>query len=393
MALVATPIALPFPNWRLDQWEYALANTTMDAASERIAHIGELFIVDRSASKVLSAAGGGSISFRTGAVTFADAGTSIDVGIQDVATGAGPVARPDDAFDVSRTLTVGSGGMAPNAWNTVTMTGGAGSKTMVHGGLYAVVWDMTARGGADTVSISGLSPDTSAGGTTGHRSTANVFTGGAWASIANTQLANVVIEFDDGTLGYLLGPMPISATATLGFADSSSPDEYGLMFQVPWACTVEMLSARLTVAGATSDFKIGLYSDPTGTPVLMTSSDVLGEQMGRVDISLMRWVNFMVPAVNLTPGATYGVTVKAAGAGNVTLSRAVLGSADYRAFANGGTTLAQITRNGGAGAFTAEDPAVTLPLVALGLSHLDNGVGGGGGGIRIAGRGGLAMGA
>lgn len=86
MTLVTIPTGLlyPFATDSQGTTPKASANgTAMDAATEKTAMIGRVYISGRPGSaKTISAAGGGSISFRTGTVTFANAGTTIALGIK-----------------------------------------------------------------------------------------------------------------------------------------------------------------------------------------------------------------------------------------------------------------------------------------------------------------------
>src|SRR5262245_3836884 len=191
----------------------SFAGAVIDAATEKFAMIGRIYIDGRpAAAKTLST---GSIQWRTGAVTFSSGSTTVDIGIQDVATGAGPIAQPDGTFDVKTTLTGGGGGITANAWQTSTMN--SGSKNITHGDLIAVVFDMTARGATDTVTISASNQAIQNLLTMG-MPTCNAFLAGAWQT-TNTggasRAPNIVIVFDDGTLGWIDGTVLCSTNASV----------------------------------------------------------------------------------------------------------------------------------------------------------------------------------
>src|SRR4030095_12915179 len=126
MALTTIPTGILYPFVTDSSGTSAKASgsgTAMNAATAKTAMIGRVYISGRPGSaKTIIAAVGGSISFRTGTVTFANAGTTIDLGIQDVDTANGPTARPDGSFDVSRTLTGGTDTISSNTWTTFAMT-------------------------------------------------------------------------------------------------------------------------------------------------------------------------------------------------------------------------------------------------------------------------------
>lgn len=366
MALVPTPFGFFYPGFLSNFGSGAVL--LMDATAERVAFIGQVYMEGRStAGKTFSAAGGGTISWRAGAVTFANAGTTLDIGIQGVASGAGPAAQPDGSYVVSRTFTGGGAGPTANAWNNTSMAAGTGSTTITHGDLIAVVWDMTARAGADQVNVtSGSSVPLSLTGR--QRSGANSFTSGAWGT-TNNNAANVVLTMDDGTLAILDFAFSASTSSTEAFQDSTNPDERGMIFQVPWSCKVDSLWFVGQQAGATSDFTIKLYSDPTGTPSLLASLAVPAEQMGSINTTNTNV--FLLPTeISLTKNTDYIVSVLGTGAGNIGLNMNVLGNTDYRKFLPGSTTLAKATRNNSTGAFTAETPAITMYSMGVRISQL-----------------------
>ena len=363
MSLIQLPRGLLWP-YNVNGYEFPLSNGggTLDATGEQFAMIGRLYIDGRpTAAKTLST---GTIQFRLGTTTFANAGTTVVVSVQDVATGAGPFAQPDGTPDVSKSLTGGGGGLTTAAWNTVTMD--TGSKSMTHGDLIAVVWNMSARAGADSVVIV-------PSGDASSRPVTNIYLAGAWQTSTVNGAGvhpNVIIVFDDGTLGWIDGGMPYSKVGTEAYQDSTNPDERGMIFQVPFDCEIDGFFARLTTgASANADYTFKLYTDPTGTPALVTSSAILAEQISGVT-QLVR-EELPVP-IALTKNTDYGLTVLATGTANLTLSVATLGNTAHRAAYNGGTSLKKITRNNSSGAFTAESPAITLYAMGVRISAIND---------------------
>lgn len=358
----------------------------LDAAGEKLAMIGHVFWDGRPGSaKTFSAAGGASISVRTGAVTFANGTTSIDVGIQDVATATGPPVVPDEAFDVQSAALVGGGGaFVASTYTTISMTGGSGSKSIAHAQLIAVVIDMTARGGADSVvfNSNGGIPNSLFG-----RPITMVKLAGAWSIQGGNP--NVLLTSDDGTLGMLDGwSFPFSANPAESFADATNPDERGIIFQVPWDCSVDAIWHATNGNAAGSDFTLKLWSDPLGTPVDITPGGAglpqLGEQYP-ANASRPSVIPF-ASVVNLTRNTNYGVTALATGASNISMLTMTLGNEAHRALYMGGTTVAKITRNNSTGAFAAESPAITRPWIGVRVSHQHDGAGaGGGGGLNVLG--------
>jgi hypothetical protein len=353
MTYAATALGLYYPEWhkRVGDIPNAGTDSTLDATGEIIAFIGRIYIDGRPGSaKTISAAGGGSISYRTAAVTFANAGTSVSVGIQDVASTASP-GQPDGSFDVVSAALVGGGGLiTANAWQTVTMTGGTGSKSITHGDLIAVVIDMTARAGADSVIVSST-VGTGAGGMTAY---SNHFAAAAW-STGTEQTPTVLITFDDGTIATLDGGSIINTTTfNTGFAAASTPDERGEIFQVPWDCKIDAIWGYCGATDLDSDFSLKLYADPLGTPSALATIAVDPLTLSNNGASSTTFGRYPLAAeVELTRNTDYAVTMLATGTTNSVIALVTLANAAYRALWPGGTTLNSATRSDSSGAFSA----------------------------------------
>lgn len=362
MTLVATPTGLYYPTPLVGLPVGATVGTagTMDAAAEKVAFIGHCYIAGRPGSaKTISAAGGGSIAFYTSTVTFANGSTTLDIGIQDVDITTGVPARPDDSFDVKRTLTGGTDTITSSVWNSFAMTGGTGSKSITHGDLIAVVFDMTARGGTDSVIIRGASA-------TSHLPGTLVNTTGTW-TVAGV-IPMVMITFDDGTLAYLDGGQLFYLTATESYADATNPDERGLIFQVPWDCKIDAFWAQIGGSANTADFNWVLYSDPLGTPSAVTTLSIVAESL-RATGDVRFYLRPLTSEISLTKDTNYVLAMKATGAGNVQLFSQTLPSADARQLLPGSTTVAKVTRNDASGAFSTTTTVVYQMGVRISQLH------------------------
>jgi hypothetical protein len=344
---------------------------TIDAATEKQAYIGRIKLPGGvGTSKTISAAGGGSIVFRPNATTFANGSTTLEIGLQDVDSTTGVPVRPDGTFDVSRVLTGGVDTINANALNTIAMTGGSGSKTLTHGDLVAIVFDMTARAGADSIVFGTM------GGTNPQLPTCVQNLTGTWATSFNTPI--VAIIFDDASVGMLDGGYVHGGATTESYQDSSNPDERGIAFQVPVDCTLDQLWAYVGVASAAADQSWDLYSDPFGTPTSIISGPitVLAEAMAQSNAGT--FCRMLAATVNLTRATNYVFAIKGTSTGNVNLGSNPIANESLRALFPGGTTIAKATRNNGAGAFTAESPAVTMYQMGVRISHVHETSGGGG---------------
>lgn len=367
MTAVSTEMGISFPGGGF-QITSAGTDFIMDATAEKAALIGFLHIEGRATGKVLSAAGGGSISFYPGSVTWAAVGpaTTLEVGIQDVSTAAYP-SQPDGTFDVVGLLTSGVDTLTSSTWKTVAMT--TGTKTMSHGDKIAIVADMTARNGAD--SVRWKSNTSTRGFPCG-----NSYLAGAWGTGSQSFVPLAYITFDDGTLGTIFGEMAptFALYSSEAFQDSTNPDERGIIFQVPWDVKTDAVRVPVNITAATQDFTIKLYSDPLGTPTLLDSSVVPAEIYGanRTSITAL----FAAP-ISLTKNTDYCLTVLATGTGNVTLDTWVLPTTNLRRFFSNGPNIRKATRNNSAGVFTEESPAVTIYNMQILLSEFIDSAGGG----------------
>lgn len=237
----------------------ALGNTTVDAANEACIMVGHVFTED-GGSHTIDTTGSSSLGWRTGAVIFANAGTTVKVGLAAVDTANGPPARAVNStnvitFDVSADFTGGGGGITADAWQTSVPT--TGSKTIAHGELVAFAVQATARAGADGILIS-----TAASLATQVLPCVTNFTSSYSDPI---RLPNVVITFSDGTLGFFIGGYVASVGSTTQTWNSgSSPNEYGNLFQAPVPISIYGILVAASFAG---NADIVLYSDPLGTPL------------------------------------------------------------------------------------------------------------------------------
>ena len=288
------------------------SQVTLNATGETLYVSGHIMLQDPSGgSKTISAAGGGSIVWKAVGVTFANAGTTFKVGIQDVSTVSSP-AQGDGTFDVEASFTGGGGGVTGSATQTSVMT--SGTKTIAHGDLVSITFSMTARGGADSVAIQnrGISSYPSApnlpalsNNTSGSYSKGNI-------------LPNCYIVFDDGTLGWFLGqpfyetqPTIVTFNSTTGTAD-----EYGNIINSPGTFKALGMYGLIT-AGTSSDFELILYSDPLGTPVAERTVTVDATQLGNASSNIVE-VLFTSP-FTIKANTAYAVSIRPTTANNVSI--------------------------------------------------------------------------
>jgi hypothetical protein len=117
----------------------------LDAAGEYFHCYGEMYWAD-GGSHTVSAAGGGSIIWRTGAtVTWSDGPAEFRVGIQDLSTTMNPL-RGDGTWDVYRAMTTATDTLTGSTWFQSVMNNG--TKTIAHGDYIVIALEaITASGG------------------------------------------------------------------------------------------------------------------------------------------------------------------------------------------------------------------------------------------------------
>lgn len=334
---------------------------TMDAATEKVAFMG-VVMWDGAPGSAKTMGSASKIHFLTGACTFADGSTTLRIGLQDLLA-TGSIATPDGTFDVYADLT-GGAGITGSAVNTVTLST-SGSKSVAHGQALAIVWDMTARGGADSVVITGLTSSTNLWRMPG----AAPFTGGGWGGTGQ-YTPMVLLEADDGTFGILSGVPFISAAAITTYSDSTNPDERGLIFQVPFQCKVDGIWIQMGSGNAAADSTLSLYADPLGTPNALATASVLGEQ-GINSTTVTRTLFFPITEQTLSAGTDYCVALRATGASVVAISQATVTATHRSVMGLANCRLG--TRNNGSGAFS--ETTTEIPFIAMQISALDDGIG------------------
>jgi hypothetical protein len=339
--------------------------TTLDAANEALICIGRVRTAD-GGSHTIDTTGSSSIGFLTGSVTFANAGTSLSVGIAAVDTTNGPAGRAVNVadvttFDVKGVFAGGGGGITGTAWQTKVPT--TGTKTIANGDLVAVVIQMTARAGADTV---GIITGGAAAGLQDPVMTS--FVGGSYSSPAT--LPNAVITFSDGTLGWLFGGEVFAASSARTFNSGSSPNEYGQLYEFPFPVRVSGLWGWVAPGG---NFELILYSDPLGTPVaertLAYDANAMGSSSGR------RITGLLASAYDVPANTPVAVVMRPTTVTNLSAYYKTLASATHRAADPWGTSGYGVSRS--SGAFGNANSSLDHYFLGLMLGGFE--VGGGGG--------------
>lgn len=341
---------------------------SINAAGESHAVIGHLRLAGGATGKTFSAGGGAQIVWLTATTTWATAGSTVRVGLQDVDTTTGV---EDTTFDVFFDYVQGTDALASSTYQLATMS--SGTKTLSDGDLIAIVVEMTVRNGADSVQVS----STLVGGTQ-----SNAALGFPYGSINNgialakstTQLAYAVLKCDDGTVGWIMGtPVIRSLVGTVAVNSSSTPDEYAGVFTPTLTMQVCGIGVTLAAIGASDTFEVILYTDPFGSPsatVTVTADQdvVAGSASNGTHI-------YHIPPTTLTAGTTYAVAFRPTSVNNITYGFYDFVSTGVGTILRGALPLPALklgTRSNQTGAFT-DFGANAIPAIVLDVCGIDTG--------------------
>lgn len=342
----------------------ALQTVTIDAVSEAMIFIGRVETSD-GASHTIDTTGSSSIGWRTSTVTFANAGTTMLVGIAAVDTANGPPARAVNVadvitFDVVGAFVGGGGGVTTAAWQASVPT--TGTKTIANGDLVAVCFQMTTRAGADSI-LASYVPVAQAS----NRPVVTSFTGSTYAAL--TAVPDVLITFSDGATGWISGSLIASSINTRTWNSSSGTKEYGQLYQLPFPTKIYGVYGWQVL---TADCDVVLYSDPLGgSPVaektISFDLNTVGSASGRYFES---W--FDAPYTTTTD-QLIGAVFKP-GASNVGSYYKTLNAAGHRVADPWGTVGYGISRS--SGAFVNANSSLDHYFIGLIAGAFDNGGGG-----------------
>lgn len=340
----------------------------LDAVNESFMLVGRVMLAGRSGSKTLAASGGNSkIHLAMGASCVFAVGSNLRVGLQTVDLTAGPPARGDGTFDVYGDT---AGSISSSSLLTVTMAAGA-DQTINQGDLICIAGEITTFTAADSLKFRSFTNGAIAQPSYTLRTSGPTFT-------AQSIIPNAILEFSDGTYGYMEFGFHMTTIGTQTFnSTTGTADEYGNIFQVPFPITVDGLS--ISWSGAAGDFEAILYSDPLGTPAVIEKVTVDANT-----ISTTSSRGFILPFTQtreLSANTNYAVTYRPITASNVTLSYWDVGSAGLTATHPLGNTCYAIRRLDNTGAFSDFNGGTAKTrrfMVGVAVAGYSDGVGSGG---------------
>jgi hypothetical protein len=334
---------------------------TISAVNHNIFTVGRIILASGpGTSKVISSAGG-KVILRTASVTFANAGTTARVGLQDVSLVTGLI---DGTFDTYVDLVGGGGGLSSDAYVAATLANG--SKTLTHGDLIAAGIQFTTHGGADVVQLVVVSSPNA-------RAYAFPYTvrNSGFGNSKDRETAIISIVTDDGTPGWIV-PISMGAYGTLpSFAIQvgSTPDEYAAVFTTAVQIQIDRLGMLLGALNTTDAFDWIIYSDPLGTPAVVLSGSANLQLIGSTAGGPFEWWGDITPTT--LDAGTYGIAIRPTSANvvNVHYYNPGTGMEPLKASTFFGTTLKMAARTDQTGPFVETD-AAHVPSLLLRISGM-----------------------
>lgn len=288
---------------------------TLNAVGEHVFTIGQVFWKGGSSgqTKTISSAGGRIYGNAASGIVWANAATNGRLGIQDTTAGG----INDGTFDVQADLVPGTEVLASNTLFNFAME--SGSKTLSYGQKIAVGIEMTARGGADVISIDRATTGTASWPSAGMSSPYSV-EGGA----KTPGYCCWMLQFDDGTFGWVLGAAllfntTISAITQIAFNQGSTPDEYVMALSFDVAIRIAAVDIWVGAVATTDTYDLRAYLDPFGTPSLIETLPYPDDPDFHAASNTGPFTSMLATPYDLPVGSVFGVSLRPTSVNNVNI--------------------------------------------------------------------------
>jgi hypothetical protein len=228
VAYVSTP-GLWIPGG-VDMYKFAQGGTSyaLDASGEKL---GCLVPIPKTGTL-------DKIMFSVNAVTTGD---DIKVSFQDVDTTTG---NPVEVVDEYRVITVSTPGAKLTGSITSDGTDGGVKRSVTAGDYMFVVFEFNSfvAGNLTLSHVTAMNSTATLRGYTTHK------TGGTWTK-ASAAIPRLTLVYDDGSTAYAPTLAGHSGINNASFSSVTSPDEYGNIFQIPFACKLGGAYWRIDLDG------------------------------------------------------------------------------------------------------------------------------------------------
>jgi hypothetical protein len=349
------PLSLPIPAG-------AMNSASIAATGDAFAWVGRVWFKERGGAKNVQ-----NVGFKFSSITKAG-GSGLTVSLQDINLAAGPPIQPDGIKDQTVAIVNANPSFAANTW---FQTGNlSATRTVNYGDLIAVVieFDGAGRLGSDSFQIVGVQP---ASTVSNMQSLGVTRVSSVYAAFA--AIPAVVLGFDDGTFGTLLGALTVNIFGTHAITNATpTANEYAIGVQFPFPVKIASVAFPIILAGG-GDFSV-MLSGPAGT---LQTVPISSHTVVAVNAGGQRLMHVPIPETALAANTLYYVSVRPDTANGITLYYSDLVAAGHMQTRGGGMAWCEYGRFNG-GAWNA--PVTTRqPLIAVELSAFDDGASGGGG--------------
>jgi hypothetical protein len=346
MTLITLPNPIWYPNAAFGSTLLAIASSaTLDAAGEYVAYIfraKEAMTISHFGFRPSTVAGSGTVDMRIETV--------------------GADGNPSGTLWAVNTNIAGEA-LSSNTWYLGALTASA---SIAVGDMVAAVITYNSGTSVQVGHFTGAV----AAGFQGRQSYRVISTGGSAAK--SLGLGNAALGSSATTFYRIPTIWAGTAETDTNFASGSSPNRYGIRFQVPFACRLIGFSFNTQLNG---NFNAVLYSD-AGSSLASVSVD--GDTYNDGEMGA---VTFASPQT-LTAATWYRATIEATEAGvSQEVQTITLPSADYIGTTPWGENVHLTTHNGAAWDDTNTD---IIPLMFLLLDQIDDGTGSGSGGSILS---------
>lgn len=347
-------------------------NAVIDASTEKAAIVGCVWhpTVKTGTINIRK------VHFRCGAVSI-NAASTVRVSLQTVSDTAGPPYQPDGTQD--QTADISGASMVANGWN---VTGNLSADRVVdlssdsltdsNSRWISVVVEYQTFTAADSVVVSSVVAPTSGAGVGG----CMLLNTGSYALLAD-RISIVALECDDGTFAFLRTSSPWSALSSAAVSSTGAIRRAGVKFQVPTRRTVDSAALMVRVPSG-SNGRLVLYS--SGGSIELVSIDIDRNAISGFGADRLIEVSFQ--PVTLEAATDYRFAFVGTSS---TAATVYYGEVDSAGLMDGLILGQQAhwTQHDGSG---WSDTTTRRPHFALGWGAFQEQ----GGGIRLAGSGGLA---
>lgn len=353
-------------------------NMLLDADEEEAQYIGRIHIHGGGTGKTFGTSGS-KIGWLSGAsITFQSSAT-LRVGVKkasSIDTANGPAARATigaAAFDVYDDQIGGTDTISSTTWRTETMSAGT-PFTVNDGDLLAVCFHLDIVSAAQSIKIR-----SQVTGSVPVFPTCTLVTSGPTYT-TQTAYPNLIITFDDGTLGWFTGPVLTNvetAATTIGNTNIG-----GNIFQFPFDCKIDAIAAQILLNTNTANFAFDIYTTPLGTPSQAYTGAEDANIVGTVTGNRM-YFHHMSSRYTMLANTAYAVGVRQTTANAVNLNQYDVDVATYfRANGMDENTYAVLSTAGAT--FAAQNSGKRRFTVYIKVCAID--IPSGGGGPLIGGR-------